>query len=84
VPFRNVFTEATEFLFVVDSPQFILAKPSEAVPAKSPKGIALKFEADPKNPTATVNAKLLVSSKNKPHLPPWVFYLRGGPPPTVA
>lgn len=80
VPFRNVFQEATDFTFVVDSPQFTLAKASEVLPAKTSKGVPITFQADPKNPTAAVSAKLLVSSKARPQLPPWVFYLQGAGP----
>lgn len=81
--FRNVFQEQTEFVFVVDSPQFVLGRPGDVVPAKTSRGVPLTFQADAKNPRAVVNAKLLVSSKARPQLPPWVFYLQGTPPPST-
>jgi hypothetical protein len=77
VGFRNVFQEATDFAFVVDSPQFVLGKAVDSVPAKTARGVMLTYQADPKNPGVPVSAKLIVAPKSKPHLPPWVYYLQG-------
>jgi hydrocephalus-inducing protein len=76
IQFKNVFSENVLFAFATDSPQFILAKPSELIPAKKSAVISVQYKAEDVN--QTVRCKLTVTGQSADgSQAQWVYYLRG-------
>jgi hydrocephalus-inducing protein len=88
VPFRNPFTEACQWAFSTDHAAFKVGTPGASVPAKGASTVSITYSPLPQDAegasttaplNAPVNGKLFVRCKDKPEIPPWVFYLRGQP-----
>eukprot|EP00760_Papus_ankaliazontas_P031923 PhM_4_TR5537/c0_g1_i1/m.106423/K17570/HYDIN; hydrocephalus-inducing protein len=77
IPFKNVFVDTVAFTMVSDSPQFVVAKPSEAIPGKKSSSIGVSYKAD--DPNQVVRGKLSVQATNPVDGSPiaWTYYLRG-------
>jgi len=75
VAFKNVFDEATEFVFSCDHTAFTANNRSANIGPKTSQNISVKFAGIESG--AAVSAKLLVTCPSKPNMPPWVYYLKG-------
>merc|ERR1712070_909949 len=75
VSFKNVFDEATEFVFSCDHPAFTANNRSANIGPKTSQAIQVKFAGIESG--AAVSAKLLVTCPSNPQMPPWVYYLKG-------
>eukprot|EP00759_Apiculatamorpha_spiralis_P009318 PhF_6_TR15973/c0_g1_i1/m.24996/K17570/HYDIN; hydrocephalus-inducing protein len=77
IPFKNVFADTVTFNMFSDSPQFIVAKPSEAIPGKKSSTIAVTYKAD--DAQQVIRGKLSVQATNPVDGSPvaWTYYLRG-------
>lgn len=74
ISFKNVFNEAQQFSFVTDKSTFEVSDASISIPSKQSKAVKVTFKpVDAKEESG----KMLVSCKNMPDIPPWVFYLSG-------
>ena len=76
VPFRNVFSEAHDFAFAIDSAGFSIGERTASVAAKTARPIKVSFS--PEQAAGERTARLVVSCLGLPDLPPWVFYIKGG------
>jgi hydrocephalus-inducing protein len=74
ISFKNVFSDAREFIFTVDNAEFAVATDKSSIAAKAEFNVKVTFKGENAKP-AGVSGKLLVSCGTE--LPPWVFYLKG-------
>jgi len=74
IEFKNVFNEAHEFTFVVDNSDFMVSgSNSQRVEARKATTVNIKYAGQ-----ATISTgKLFVSCSEMPHMPPWIYYLKG-------
>ena len=78
IDFKNVFNEAREFSFVVDSPLFEVNVGSQKLDANKPTSLSVKFKGPVDDNTDEFSSgKLYVSCPEIKALPPWIYYLRG-------
>ena len=77
VKFKNVFTEAKQFSFFVDNPQFSIGSTSASVGPRAVQSINVKYSGANLQPGDKKDGKVLVTCPSMPHIPAWVFYLRG-------
>jgi len=78
VSVRNVFAQDREYVFTVDHPAFSVVNPRATIKAKEAANCSVRYA-----PTTAGGggdtAKLFVNCPAAPDMPPWVFYLKGGP-----
>ena len=82
VEFRNVFSEAREFVFTVDHPEFAVATGKANINARSPYTASVSFTpvdpADGSAPPPVVTARMLVDCVDPAgEKQSWTYYLRG-------
>jgi hydrocephalus-inducing protein len=83
IPFRNCFDEVCQWSFVVDNPSFKIATASASVPSKTNDKCTVTFshvddgQSIASGANDNISAKLFISCRSKPHIPPWIVYLRG-------
>jgi hypothetical protein len=81
IPFRNCFTSSCSWTCTIDSTAFRITTPVQlTVNAKTEAKCGIVFE--PKDdqmevPGGFINAKLFITCSSKPHVPAWVYYVRG-------
>lgn len=81
IPFRNCFTTTCNWTCSIDSTAFRITTPTQlSVNAKAEAKCGIAFE--PKEdqmeiPGGYINAKLFIACASKPHVPSWVYYVRG-------
>jgi len=74
IQFKNVFNEVHEFNFVVDNSDFAVSgQTSQKVEARKATTVSIKYSGQ--RPSST--GKLFVSCSEMPHMPPWIYYLKG-------
>eukprot|EP00937_MAST-01D_sp_MAST-1D-sp2_P000047 g47.t1 len=76
--FKNVFTESKQFAFVSDNRQFTIGSSSASVGPRATQNISVKYQGTDLQPGDKKDGKVLVTCPSMPHIPAWVFYLRGG------
>ena len=75
ITYKNVFNDAQQFSFVTDKGAFEVSEATASIPAKQSKTVKVTFK--PGDGPKAESGKMLVSCKNMPEVPPWVFYLNG-------
>ena len=87
IPFKNVFTQSTQFTFSVDNPAFIV-KSGDTLKARKTYNILLSYDAKQADSNVAKTGKLTVTSqqsakpggRGKSSVISWVYYLKGLPP----
>ena len=81
IEFRNVFSEAREFTFTVDHPDFSVATAKATVNARTSYVASVSFSptdpADGSPPPPATTARMLVDCDAGDEKQSWVYYLRG-------
>jgi len=75
ISFKNIFNESQQFTFVTDKGSFDVSDANASIPSKQSKTVKVTFK--PGDGPKEQSGKMLVSCKNMPDVPPWVFYLNG-------
>jgi len=75
--FKNVFTEAKQFSFFVDNPQFSIGSASANVGPRAEQSISVRYNGADLKPGDKRDGKVLVTCPSMPNIPAWVFYLHG-------
>ena len=81
IPFKNAFTQVTQFSFSVDNPAFVV-KASDTLKPRKTYNILVSYDAKQADPSVTKMGKLVVTSQHSARAGThggisWVYYLRG-------
>jgi hypothetical protein len=79
VQIRKVFAQDREYVFTVDHPAFSIASSSATTKAKDAANCSVNYAPQANSGGGGDTTKLFVSCPAAPDMPPWVFYLTGGP-----
>jgi len=81
IPFKNAFTQVTQFSFSVDNPAFVV-KASDTLKPRKTYNILVSYNAKQADSSITKTGKLVVTSQHSARAGTrggisWVYYLRG-------
>lgn len=86
IPFKNVFTQATQYVFAIDNPVF-LVKPGDNLKPRKTYNVLVTYDSKQADPSVVKTGKLTITSQRsaKPGARgnggiTWVYYLKGAAP----